>query len=47
MTLTVQNAASIPITGVTAGTTESYGGQPISSVQVNPGTPVTIPLACS
>jgi len=47
LTLTVQNSARIPITGITTGTTETYGGQPISTVQVDPGSPVTIPVACS
>jgi hypothetical protein len=47
MTLTVQKDAAIPITGVTAGSTETYGGQPISTVAVTPGSPVTIPVRCS
>ena len=47
VTLTVQHSASIPITGLTAGTTETYGGQPISTVQVNAGSPLTLPVSCS
>ena len=47
ITVSVQNAAPVPITGVTAGTTDTYGGQPISTVQVTPGNPVTIPISCS
>ena len=46
LTVTVQAAAAVPITGLTAGTTETYGGQPISRVQVSPGSPVTIPVSC-
>lgn len=47
LTLTVSSAALIPLTGVAAGSTEVYGGQPISSVPVNVSTPTTIPLpAC-
>lgn len=47
VTLTVKTAAAVPVTGVTAGTTETYGGQPISTVHVDPDSPVTIPIACS
>jgi hypothetical protein len=46
LTVTVQAAAQVPITGLSAGTTETYGGQPISRVQVSPGSPVTIPVSC-
>lgn len=46
VTLSVQNSASVPITGVTAGSTETYGGQPISTVPVTAGSPVTIPISC-
>jgi hypothetical protein len=49
LTLSVTNAATIPVTGVsagTAGTTENYGGETISSVPVTPGSPKTIPVGC-
>ena len=47
VSLTTTTTAAIPLTGVTAGTTEQYGGQPLSSVQVVANTPTTIPLpAC-
>jgi len=36
----------VPLTGVNAGSSESYGGQTISSVQMTPGTPTTIPVSC-
>ncbi len=44
LTLTVRNAATIPVTGVVTGTSETYGGQPISYVQVNASAPTTIAL---
>ena len=47
MSLSVTSAAPVPITGATAGTTESYGGQAISTVQATPGTTTTIPVSCS
>ena len=37
ITLSVDNAATVPVTGASAGSTESYGGQSISSVPVTPG----------
>jgi hypothetical protein len=46
MTLSVTQSAAIPVTGVSAGTTETYGGQPISTVQVTQGSPTTIPVSC-
>lgn len=46
ITLSVGNAAKVPLTGVNAGSSESYGGQTISSVQMTPGTPTTIPVSC-
>lgn len=47
ITITVQKAAVVPVTGVTAGTTETYGGQPISTIAVSPGSPMTVPISCS
>ncbi|MCW2976137.1 MAG: hypothetical protein JWM06_1418 [Actinomycetia bacterium] len=46
MTLNVTQSAAIPVTGASAGTTETYGGQPISTVQVTQGSPTTIPVTC-
>jgi hypothetical protein len=46
ITLSVGNAATVPVTGVNAGSSESYGGQTISSVEMTPGTPTTIPVSC-
>jgi hypothetical protein len=46
ITLSVDNAATIPLTGVSAGSTETYGGQTISSVPMTPGTTETIPVSC-
>jgi hypothetical protein len=46
ITMTVANQATIPVTGASAGSTESYGGQTISSVPVTPGTTETIPVGC-
>jgi hypothetical protein len=46
ISLSVANAAVVPVTGASAGTTESYGGQTISSVPVSPGTTETIPVSC-
>jgi hypothetical protein len=44
MTLTTASQAVIPVTGVATGSSEVYGGQPISYVLVTPGSPVTVPL---
>ncbi len=46
ITLTVEHSATVPLTGVAAGTSESYGGQTISSLPVDAGTPKTIPVTC-
>jgi hypothetical protein len=46
ITLSVASAAVVPVTGAAAGTTESYGGQSISSVPVSPGSTETIPVSC-
>jgi hypothetical protein len=46
ITLSVANAAVVPVTGASGGTTESYGGQTISSVPVSPGSTATIPVSC-
>jgi hypothetical protein len=46
LTLSVANAASIPVTGVSAGTTETYGGQSIGNVAAAPGSSATIPVRC-
>jgi hypothetical protein len=46
ITLSVQSSAVVPLTGVSAGTSETYGGQTISSVPVNPGSETTIPVTC-
>ncbi len=47
LTLSVRSTATIPVTGVVTGASESYGGQPISSVQVDASAPTTIALpAC-
>jgi len=37
------SAAKVPITGVSAGSTEKYGGQTISTITVNAGATVTVP----
>jgi hypothetical protein len=44
MTLTTSSQAVIPVTGVATGSSETYGGQPISYVPAAPGAPVSIPL---
>jgi hypothetical protein len=46
ISLSVANAAVVPVTGAAVGTTESYGGQAISSVPVSPGATETIPVSC-
>ncbi len=47
VTLTASQSAVVPVTGVAAGTSESYGGQAISRVGVQAGAPLTVPLpAC-
>lgn len=43
MTLTSPRQAVVPVTGVSADSVESYGGQSISYVTLSPGTPRTIP----
>jgi hypothetical protein len=43
--LTVTQAAAVPVTGVTYGTSgDTYNGQRTSNVTVNPGQTVTVPL---
>jgi len=44
ISVTVQNGATVPITGVDTGGAESYGGQSISHVALTAGQTVTIPL---
>jgi hypothetical protein len=46
ITMSVDNAATVPVTGASAGSTETYGGQTISSVPMTPGTTETIPVSC-
>ena len=47
VTLTTERGAVVPLTGVASGPrTETYGGQAISYLVVEPSTPVTIPLVC-
>ena len=46
ITMSVDNAATVPVTGASAGAAETYGGQSIASVQVTPGTTETIPVSC-
>jgi hypothetical protein len=46
LTLSVTNAATIPVTGLAAGTTETYGGQTIGNVAVAPGAPTTVKAGC-
>lgn len=44
LTLTVKNAATVPVTGGRMSETESYAGQTISYATVMPGQSVTVPL---
>jgi hypothetical protein len=44
LTLTAQNAATVPVTGVNSTGSEQYGGQYISYITLNAGQSVTIPL---
>jgi hypothetical protein len=46
ITLSVQRAAVVPITGAVAATTEMYGGQPIAAVSMSPGATLTLPVTC-
>jgi hypothetical protein len=46
ITLNVARSAVVPVTGAVAGSSETYGGQSISSVPVTAGTPETIPVSC-
>jgi Disaggregatase related repeat len=47
LTLTAQQPALVPVTGVVTGTNkEVYGGQNISYIQLQPNTPVTVPVTC-
>jgi peptidoglycan/xylan/chitin deacetylase (PgdA/CDA1 family) len=46
LTLTVDQSANVPVTGVANGSVENYGGQSISTVPVTAGTPKTIPISC-
>jgi len=46
ITLSVSRSAAVPVTGVSVRKAEKYGGQPISTVQVDPGTPVSLRLSC-
>jgi hypothetical protein len=46
ITLNVAHSAVVPVTGAVAGSSETYGGQSISSVPVTAGTPETIPVSC-
>jgi hypothetical protein len=49
ISLTVTNAATVPLTGVAAaGQSEHYGNVDIAHVPVTPGQPVSVPVpACS
>lgn len=49
LTLTASRAALVPVTGLAYGTgQQTYGGQNISYIQLNPNQPVTVPIpACS
>ena len=44
ITLTVQQAAVIPVTGLKSAGSESYGGQNISHISLSAGQSVTLPL---
>ena len=47
ITITAPNAATVPVTGLDAGsggTVESYGGQNISYIKLAAGQTITIPL---
>lgn len=44
ITLTVQQAATIPVTGLNTADAETYGGQPIAHVALGAGQSVTLPL---
>ena len=44
ITITVKNAATVPVTGGRMSGAESYAGQTISYAAVTPGKPVTVPL---
>jgi hypothetical protein len=45
LTLTAQHTATIPVTGVQSAGAEQYGGQSISSITVQAGQTVTVPLS--
>ena len=44
ITVSVVNGAPIPVTGLQASGAENYGGQPISTVNLNAGGSVTLPV---
>ncbi len=44
ITLTAQQAAKVPVSGLAASGSETYGGQSISYVSLNAGQSVTLPL---
>jgi hypothetical protein len=44
ITISVTQTAVIPVTGLNSAGAETYGGQYISYITVNPGQPVTLPL---
>jgi hypothetical protein len=47
LTLVAQSAAIVPVTGAVIGKkVETYGGQPISSVSLAAGTPLTVRAGC-
>jgi hypothetical protein len=46
ITLTASSSADVPLTGVAAGSSETYGGQTISTVPVTAGNETTIPVSC-
>jgi hypothetical protein len=47
LTLTAQKSVLVPVTGAYTGTSnELYGGQNITYIQLQPNTPVTIPVTC-
>lgn len=46
ITVTTQQSAPVPVTGLSSRRAETYGGQPISTLQVTAGTPVTMTVGC-
>ncbi|HEX9259829.1 MAG TPA: hypothetical protein VF855_09870 [Acidimicrobiales bacterium] len=47
LTVRVAKAATVAVTGVAFGTSETYGGDPISYLRLKPKAAATIPMSCS